>query len=175
MKSYFAGDSINQLVPIVHLEPSYFQMLSDQLLRCRELFTVRSGTFVRWLCMIRQQSGLIVDVQATNVRKDQTITQLTSRLTKMERDLKSAQTRFQEEKKLLTSREEELLKAKAEVTSSLHCNRTRQVLYASMSCMYILVLYVCLPMLYVMLSFILYYEMVIHCLQNAWLYLLTAI
>ena len=68
--------------------------------------------------MIRQQLGCIVDMQATNVRKDQTITQITSRLTKMERDLTSAQTRFQEEKKLLTSREEELLKAKAEV----HCD-----------------------------------------------------
>ena len=54
-------------------------------------------------------------MQANNVRKEQSITQLGSRLTKTERDLKSSQTRFQEEKKLLTSREEELLKAKAEV------------------------------------------------------------
>ncbi|KAL3163437.1 hypothetical protein ABBQ32_009813 [Trebouxia sp. C0010 RCD-2024] len=51
---------------------------------------------------------------ANNVRKEQSITQLSSRLTKSERDLKSSHTRFQEEMKLLTSREEELLKAKAE-------------------------------------------------------------
>lgn len=61
----------------------------------------------------------MVDMQATNVRKDQTITQISSRLTKTERDLKSSQARFQEEKKLLTSREEELLKAKAEVKASM--------------------------------------------------------
>lgn len=54
-------------------------------------------------------------MQANNVRKEQSITQLSSRLTKSERDLKSSHTRFQEEMKLLTSREEELLKAKAEV------------------------------------------------------------
>lgn len=63
--------------------------------------------------------SFIVDMQATNVRKDQTITQISSRLTKTERDLKSSQARFQEEKKLLTSREEELLKAKAEVKASI--------------------------------------------------------
>lgn len=63
--------------------------------------------------------SFIVDMQATNVRKDQTITQISSRLTKTERDLKSSQARFQEEKKLLTSREEELLKAKAEVKASM--------------------------------------------------------
>ena len=64
-------------------------------------------------------------MQATNVRKDQTITQLSSRLTKTERDLKSSHSRFEEEKKLVTSREEELLKAKAEVTwihTSMYCN-----------------------------------------------------
>lgn len=60
-------------------------------------------------------------MQATNVRKDQTITQISSRLTKTERDLKSSQARFQEEKKLLTTREEELLKAKAEVKASSIC------------------------------------------------------
>lgn len=72
--------------------------------------------------MIRQQHHFTGDVQASNVRKEQSITQLSSRLTKTERDLtkterdlKSSQTRFQEEKNLLTSREEELLKAKAEV------------------------------------------------------------
>ncbi|KAL3131978.1 hypothetical protein ABBQ38_007673 [Trebouxia sp. C0009 RCD-2024] len=53
-------------------------------------------------------------MQANNVVKEQSITQLSSRLTKTERDLKSSHTRFQEEKKLLTTREEELLKAKAE-------------------------------------------------------------
>ena len=65
--------------------------------------------------IVRQQFCFNGDMQANNVRKEQSITQLGSRLTKTERDLKSSQTRFQEEKKLLTSREEELLKAKAEV------------------------------------------------------------
>lgn len=71
---------------------------------------------------------ITVVLQGTNVRKDQSITQLSSRLTMTERDLKSSQDRFQEEKKLLTSREEELLKAKAEVlrtthwTFSVHCS-----------------------------------------------------
>lgn len=68
------------------------------------------------------EMSFIVDMQATNVRKDQTITQISSRLTKTERDLKSSQAKFQEEKKLLTSREEELLKAKAEVTTSMCCS-----------------------------------------------------
>lgn len=98
-------------------------------------------------------------MQATSVRKDQTITQVTSRLTKMERDLKSAQTRFQEEKKLLTIREEELLKAKAEVGLSLYCNPAAcricwhfMAHSAFRSCLYIHVLYVCCPMLYLVSS-----------------------
>lgn len=54
-------------------------------------------------------------MQATSVQKDQSIRQLNAKISQAERDLKRAQDKFQEEKVLLTNRETELLKAKADV------------------------------------------------------------
>ena len=56
-----------------------------------------------------------LSVQATSVQKDQSIRQLNAKISQAERDLKTAQVKFQEEKVLLTNRETELLKAKADV------------------------------------------------------------
>ncbi len=56
-----------------------------------------------------------LSVQATSVQKDQSIRQLNTKINQAERDLKRAQDKFQEEKVLLTNRETELLKAKADV------------------------------------------------------------
>ncbi|DBA85435.1 TPA: hypothetical protein ACH3X2_006111 [Trebouxia sp. C0005] len=55
-----------------------------------------------------------VQMQATSVQKDQSIRQLNAKISQAERDLKRAQDKFQEEKVLLTNRETELLKAKAD-------------------------------------------------------------
>lgn len=54
-------------------------------------------------------------MQATSMRKDQSISQLNVKIRQAESELKKAQDRFQEEKVLLTNRETELLKAKADV------------------------------------------------------------
>lgn len=56
-----------------------------------------------------------LSVQATSVQKDQSIRQLNAKVIQAERDLRRAQDKFQEEKVLLTNRETELLKAKADV------------------------------------------------------------
>ena len=53
------------------------------------------------------------------MRKEQSITQLSSRLSKTAKDLTTFQDRIKEERKVLTIREEELLKAKAEVSSAI--------------------------------------------------------
>ncbi|KAL0050131.1 hypothetical protein WJX82_004900 [Trebouxia sp. C0006] len=55
-----------------------------------------------------------VQMQATSVQKDQSIRQLNAKVIQAERDLRRAQDKFQEEKVLLTNRETELLKAKAD-------------------------------------------------------------
>jgi len=65
------------------------------------------------LAMMSWEQGL--SVQATSVQKDQSIRQLNAKISQAERDLKRAQDKFQEEKVLLTNRETELLKAKADV------------------------------------------------------------
>ena len=58
---------------------------------------------------------MALSVQATSVQKDQSIRQLNDNISRAERELKRAQDKFQEEKVLLTNRETELLKAKADV------------------------------------------------------------
>lgn len=54
-------------------------------------------------------------MQSASSRKDSSILQLNSRISQGEKDLKRAQDKFQEEKTLLTNREADLLKAKADV------------------------------------------------------------
>lgn len=71
------------------------------------------GKSVLVLAMMSWEQGL--SVQATSVQKDQSIRQLNAKISQAERDLKRAQDKFQEEKVLLTNRETELLKARADV------------------------------------------------------------
>ncbi len=63
----------------------------------------------------------VLRLQAENVKKDHSITQLSARITQAEKDRKKAVDQFQEEKTLLTNREAELLKAKADVRPRHDC------------------------------------------------------
>ena len=69
----------------------------------------------QWWYLRRCLANMALSVQAASVQKDQSIRQLNAKISQAERDLKRAQDKFQEEKMLLTNRETELLKAKADV------------------------------------------------------------
>lgn len=69
----------------------------------------------QWWYLRRCLGNRALSVQAASVQKDQSIRQLNAKTSQAERDLKRAQDKFQEEKVLLTNRETELLKAKADV------------------------------------------------------------
>ena len=56
-------------------------------------------------------------LQASSTTKDTNIIQLNLRISQVQRDLKKSENQFADEKSRLTSREAELLKAKADVSS----------------------------------------------------------
>ncbi len=80
------------------------QWKTDQHLMASQLWYLQ--------CCLRNRA---LSVQASSMQKDQSIRQLNAKIIQAERDSKKAQDKFQEEKVLLTNRETELLKAKADV------------------------------------------------------------